>query len=187
MTCSLTAKQSLLLLPFSLSFPQGICVQAGYTIPDENPIAATMNPLSHPKFSALLLQPDASVFVATVGLCLIFLECNRPGRILPGMAGLLLTLLEAAHLTRLGVRPWASLLLLASAAVPLVNLRHKLPRAALVAATLACIASLRFLMHSGDSAQIHWWLALVCGGSLGWLSATLTSIARRARRAKALD
>ncbi len=135
----------------------------------------------------MLTPADAGVLLASVGLGLIFVEFNRPGRILPGALGLLLTLLGVGRIGHLGVRPPVTLLLLACTAIPVLNARRRMPAGTLLAATLAFVVGVRFVVRPGKAAPVHMWVAIVSGGTLGLLSATLTRIAYRARRAKALD
>ena len=133
------------------------------------------------------MTPDGAVAVATLGLCLVFLELNRPGRILPGAAGLLLTLLGMATLLRDGVEPPAALLLFCSCGVFLLNLWRRLPVWLLLSAIVLVIGSLRYLLPLDRPAAIRLPVAVACGSLLGLLSAWLTRVAYRARRAKALD
>ncbi len=146
-----------------------------------------MDPLLHFRLWALLSLPDTAVAIASAGLCLIFVEFNRPGSVLPGMFGALLILLEAAHLLRLGLRPSAAVLLLTCSLLLLANLERKLPLWPSVAATLGAVAGIRFLIVPQSPRQVHTPTAIVCGGCLGTLTALLTRVAYRARRAKALD
>ena len=56
-----------------------------------------------PLFSTL--SPDAAALILTVSLALIAFELNRPGSILPGALGLLLSLLATASLAQHHPRP----------------------------------------------------------------------------------
>lgn len=132
------------------------------------------------------LTPDVAVVLGTLGLCLGFVECNRPGRILPGALGLTLTLFALASLVRDGPRAWAVLLLLGAALTLLANVWRRLPWWSLIAATVGAIAGLRFLIRP-EIPGVRSAVAVVCGGVLGSLSALLSRIAYRARRLKAVD
>ena len=134
--------------------------------------------------TSLQPSPDLAVLTATLGLGLIFLECNRPGRILPGASGLLLTLLATARLLHVGIRPWAAALLFAVVGTFLVNLRTALPTTLLGAASLTAVLALRFLVPPGNASPVPLWLAIVCAGLLCPSAAILTRIAHRAHRAK---
>lgn len=133
--------------------------------------------------------PDATVGVLTLGIGLIFFECNRPGSILPGATGLLLVLLAAARLDTLPLTGWAVGLLTVGAAVLLLNLWYLLPWWLLGLATAGQCVALRFLVRlegGGAETPIHTWTALLCGGLIGVFAAMLSRIALRARRAKAV-
>ncbi len=132
------------------------------------------------------LSPDGAVAVASLGLLLLFVELNRPGRILPASFGLILLLLASGTLFRLGMQPAAALLLVAMVSVGLLNLYRSLPFWWLLLSTGGWILALRFLIRPRGSTFVHTWAALLCGGVLGIASALLTRIAYRARRAKAL-
>ena len=127
------------------------------------------------------LSPDAAVILVTFGLGLLFLECNRPGSILPGAAGLLGVLLAVAALRPYPLQLWAMTLLLGSFALLAVPLWQELPRLVPGAATLALIAALRGLVWHP---RVSWITAVLCGALLGTASTFLADIARRARRAK---
>ena len=133
------------------------------------------------------LQPGTAVLLATLGTCLIFLEFNRPGRILPGASGLLLVLLSAGSLLRVGVRPWAAALVLLSAAVLAGNAWRPVPISLLGLAAAGGMVGLRFLPAAAHAQDVSTTTALFCGAILGLLSTALTRVAYRARRAKALD
>ena len=134
-----------------------------------------------------LANPDLAVVIAALGVCLVFVELNRPGRILPGALGLLLTLLAAGNLLAGGVRPWAAFLLLGCAALGLLNVWRRLPLALLLPSGLASMVGLRFLELPGCDPHVHTAVAVLCGGVLATLSTSLARVAYRARCAKALD
>ena len=136
---------------------------------------------------ALPTTPGRAVIMASVGIFLVFVELNRPGRILPGVLGFLLLLFAVAALIHIRVQPWAAALLIASAGIFLLNLWRALPTWLLVLVTLLTIAGLRFLVPPTSGKNIQMPLAILCGGALGGLTAVLTRLAYRARRSKALD
>ena len=125
--------------------------------------------------------------MATLGLLLIFLELNRPGRVLPAGVGLLLLLLASATLFRLRLQPWPASLVIVMGMIAGLNLYRRLPSWLLVLTTAGWVVALRFLVRPQDSRCVHMPVALAAGGLLGVLSAVLTRIAYRARRAKALN
>ena len=128
---------------------------------------------------------NQAILLGTLGLCLGFIEFNRPGRILPGAVGLLLFLFSCARLAHTGLRPGALLLLTAATLILLGNLLQSLPIWLLFLATAGLVAGLHLLPAHG--APVPFRIALPCGGTLGTFGALLTRIAFRARRAKALD
>ena len=145
--------------------------------------------LQHTPFLSLALasHPNAAVVIGTLGCALIFWEFNRPGRIIPAASGLLLLLLATAGLIAAGVQLWAFALLVLGATGLLFNAWLQLPVALLVMAVATLITGLCFLLPRAAPVPIHLFVALSCGSVLGLLSASLTRIAYRARRAKALD
>ncbi len=133
------------------------------------------------------LSPDAAILLATAGLCLIFLELNRPGSILPGAVGLLLVLLAASVLLRYPLQAWAEALMLLSTAILLGNLWRSVPLWLLGFAALGLGAASRFLVSAGADRQVHMAVALPCGIAVGGLGAFLSRVAFRARRAKRVN
>ncbi len=132
-------------------------------------------------------SPDAAVVLAAVGVCLIFLELNRPGSILPGAVGLLLVLLAVSALSRSAIQPWALVLLLGSAGALLLNVWYKVQLWLLVLATLTLTAGIRFLVPPMGARGVHTPVALACGVAVGALGAFLSRVALRARRAKRVN
>jgi membrane-bound ClpP family serine protease len=133
------------------------------------------------------LSPDAALLILTLGLALIALELNRPGSILPGAVGLLLTLLSVACLLRIHPHPEAVAASIVSMAVLLLQLRRRVPLAVAGIATLALI--LAFLRWTGPTApaRIGSLTAIACGLFLGIGTTVLTRLARLARQNKGLD
>jgi membrane-bound serine protease (ClpP class) len=130
------------------------------------------------------LSPDAALLVLTLGLLLIFLELNRPGWIIPGVAGLLLVLFSIDSLRRFQPRPSAILLILTASAVLLVNLLRPTHSPAAIASTLALLLGFHYLVRGPGTSRVHPLTAAACGLILGSASYLLTTIARRARTNK---
>jgi len=133
---------------------------------------------------SLLHSPDAAIVTLILGILLIYLELNRPGTILPGALGLLLTLLAAAGLHSQKLNPNALLLLVVAAIFLLLSLRTKPDPWLTAAATLNLMAGFGLLTRSP---RVHPLIAIVCGLILGAGTSVLTRIARRARVNKGLD
>ena len=130
------------------------------------------------------LSPDPALVLLTFGLLLIYLELNRPGWILPGALGLLLSLLAIASLLRLDLR-WPAVLLIGTAiallSISLIRATHPLVAAA---ATLALILGFARLTSGPGDLRVHAITASICGLILGAGTSVLTAIARRARTNK---
>jgi membrane-bound serine protease (ClpP class) len=130
------------------------------------------------------LSPDAAVFTLTAGLLLIYLELNRPGWIIPGATGLLLTLFAVASLLHDQLRIPAVLLLFSGTAVLVANLLRPTHSLAAIAATVALILGFDDLVRGPGTIDVHASTAAVCGLVLGAGTYLLTGIARRARTNK---
>lgn len=133
------------------------------------------------------LSPDAAVALGTAGVCLGFVEFNRPGRVIPGALGLLLLLFSCAALLQHPIRPLGAAALGAGIVLLVANLWRRLPIAVLALATAGLVLGLRFLVPTAGPAFVHTPAALACGALLGASSGALTRLAYRARRSKALD
>ena len=133
------------------------------------------------------LPPNAAVVILTAGLALIALELNRPGSILPGALGLLISLLAAASLASHHPRPEPVLQFIASMALLLLQARRPLLWIIPAGATILLILSMDTFLPPTVQPGISPWLALLCGLFLGTGTTVLTRIARRARQNKGLD
>ena len=133
------------------------------------------------------LPTNAAVLLATASLCLIALELNRPGLILPGALGLLLLLLAAAALLSRPLRLWAAGMLVLAVGGFALNLWKRLPAPVLALLIAAVPLGLRFLVRPPRAGGVHPAIAALCGLTLGLLGASLSRIAFRARRLKAVN
>jgi membrane-bound ClpP family serine protease len=133
------------------------------------------------------LSPNAAVLIFTVGVALIAVELNRPGSILPGAAGLLLTLLAAASLWPRHPNAEAFLQIILSMAVLLLQTRRTLLWLLPLSATILLIYSIARLLPPTAEPGISPWIAILCGLFLGAGTTVLTRIARRASQNKGLD
>jgi membrane-bound serine protease (ClpP class) len=133
------------------------------------------------------LSPDAAILILTAGLVLIAFELNRPGSILPGALGLLLTLMATAGLTEHHPRPEAAVGAIFCAALLLLQLRRKLSAVVVICATIALIFSVANLIPPIPGPHISAWTAVVSGLVIAAGTTVLTRIARRARLNKGLD
>jgi membrane-bound serine protease (ClpP class) len=133
------------------------------------------------------LSPNTAVLILTGGLALIALELNRPGSILPGALGLLLSLLAVASLWQHHPRPAPVLVFIASMALLLLQTRQTLPWILSAGATILLVLSMSTLLPRTVQPGTSPWVALLCGLFLGAGTTVLTRIARRARQNKGLD
>lgn len=133
------------------------------------------------------LSPNVAVLLLTAGLALIALEFNRPGSILPGVLGLLFSLLAAASLAQHHPRLGPVLLFIVSMALLLLQARRQLLWIIPAGATILLILSMDTLLPSRAQPEISPWVAVLCGLFLGAGITVLTRIARRARQNKGLD
>jgi membrane-bound ClpP family serine protease len=133
------------------------------------------------------LSPNAAVLIFTVGVALIALELNRPGSILPGTAGLLLTLLAAASLWPRHPNAEAVVEIVLSMSVLLLQARRRLLWLLPLSATILLVFSTARLLPLTTDPGISLWIATLCGLFLGAGTTVLTRIARRARQNKGLD
>jgi membrane-bound serine protease (ClpP class) len=127
------------------------------------------------------LSPGVALGVFTVGLLLIYVELNRPGRVIPGALGLLLALLACARIGAEHPRPVALLLLATAAALLVLELVRDTHVAVSVAAALALVLGFREMVTPSPG----WMVCILCGVVLGGATAVLTRVARRARTNKA--
>ena len=127
-----------------------------------------------------LFTPNTALVTLTAGILLIYVELNRPGRIIPGAIGLLITLLAVPSLDH-NPSPGVPILQVFFIATVILGLRRKLHPAVYVIAIIALIAG--FHAISG----ISWLNAILCGLILGVASSLLARIAHRARLNKGLD
>jgi len=132
----------------------------------------------------LHLTADSAVLVLTLGILLLYLEFNRPGRIVPGTIGLLATLLAVATLSKSGPGAKPILMVLGCLAVLGINLRVKIPPILLGAAVAAFTAGFYELPSAGT---YHALITIGCGLLLGAGTTVLTVIARHAHASKRLD
>ena len=135
------------------------------------------------------LSPNAAILLFTLGILLTAVEMNRPGMVIPGAAGLLLSLLAAASLA--AHHPAKEAVLWTASLVVLLmwNMRRStmVRWLAAVAFTSGLIVSIAKLLPAASGARISVWAAVLSGLILGAGTTVLTRIAQRARQNKGLD
>jgi membrane-bound serine protease (ClpP class) len=132
----------------------------------------------------LLAFPDAAVLVLLAGILFVYLECNRPGSILPGCLGTLLILLSVDSLCRMPLRSTALALLASGLALLLIEIAVNARNLLAGAGILALIAGLASLLQPFAPARVHIPTAFVAGAGFGISTLYLAKIALRARRNK---
>ena len=133
------------------------------------------------------LSPNAAVLILTAGLALIAVELNRPGSILPGSAGVLVTLLAAASLVSRHIRPAPAIAIVACVGVMLLGARRSINWSIIAGVTAVLVFSFKELLPATPGPKIGTWAALSSGLILAEGTTLLTRIARRARQNKGLD
>lgn len=134
---------------------------------------------------ALPFTATATILLLSLGAFLIAWELNRPGSILPGALGLIITLVGFASVAK-SPHGGRTLVLLAIAACFLV---YDLRRPRYFGALCCCAAWILAYLSLISSENMGWniVLALGCGAGSGLSTAILARIAHRARRNKGLD
>jgi len=132
----------------------------------------------------LQTNPDVALLTLFAGILLIYFECNRPGSILPGCFGALLTLLSVNAFANMPLR--SSALVVAAAGIILIFAELAIPARNLVAAsgTALLILGLRTLVQPFAAAHVHTPTAIVIGAGFTAVTLWLARIALRARRNK---
>lgn len=133
------------------------------------------------------LSPDVAIIALTLGLALIALELNRPGLILPGVCGLLLSLLSAASLLAHHASPATALFAAAILGTLVLCAWKRVSWFLAIATTFSLIIFIGQLVPAVPGPEISAWTAILCGITLGTGITVLTRIARRARQNKGLD
>ncbi len=139
-------------------------------------------PLAHVP-PVLVSHPNGALVAAAVGVLLIYLECNRPGRVLPGAAGLLLLLLGLYGMRGVSPRPEALVVIGISWLVLALPLRHPAAAWASLGAGTALLGFGLVALPRPPTALSRP-LAVCCALLVGPVSAWLAAVAGWARRAK---
>lgn len=133
------------------------------------------------------LSPNTAVLILTAGLALIALELNRPGSIVPGASGLLLSLLAAASLGRHHPRPEAVAGVTFCVALLLLQLRREVSLIVVICAAVTLLVAICHMFPPVPGPTISAWAAVLSSLVIAVGTTVLTGVARRARRNKGLD
>ena len=145
------------------------------------PTASTPQPSIRQSLTHRLATPDAATALLGTGALLLLLECNLPGAVLPGAAGLLLLLSGVYSLSLQHPRPAALLLLLASCAALTVAVRLPVFGIPAAAGTAGLTLGLYTVVPNSDPA-----VPLAFGLAAGLAASALSHIAWRAHRNKTI-
>ena len=131
------------------------------------------------------MSGDAALGMVTAGALLIFVECNRPGWVLPGAGGLLLLLLGVNSLWMPGgwSGGWLAMGVAGLLLIGLMRWRLLLGVPGVVGTALLTVALVLLARRSGGALGGGW--AAACGLLIGVTSSALMMLAGRAWRAKA--
>lgn len=127
-------------------------------------------------------SPDAALFTLLAGILLLYLEANRPGRVLPGCLGLLLVLCSLHALAARPFQPWAAGAVFAAFVLTLASLLR--PTETAWALGGACLLALGLRKLLLPPARIHLSTALFFSAGLTLSTVWLGRVAARARRNK---
>lgn len=135
---------------------------------------------------APLAIPDIAVLALIVGVLLIYLEFNVPGKVLPGALGTLLVTLSLFGLLRAHIHYASALLLLVGMVLLLAEARFRLYGLFAIAGAVAFIFGLANLVDVSTTSQhVHPATAIALGTVFSIATLALSSVAIRARRNKA--
>jgi membrane-bound serine protease (ClpP class) len=128
---------------------------------------------------AAIADPDRAFALLVVGMCLVYVECLWPGRVVPGAIGAVLAMLGLAGLTSLPV-DWRGPALLLLSAV-LFAAEARIPRTG-----IAGISGGIAMVSSALMWGAHWSTAVALGAPFSAVTVFLLRVAVRARRNKSL-
>jgi len=148
---------------------------------------AVLQPSVRERILGRLANPDLAVLVLVLGALLIYLEFNVPGTIVPGSLGTLLVLLALFGLNLLPIHHTAVFLLMAAAALIVLEAKFSSHGVLALAGTLSLVFGLATLVDGPIPEQrVHTSTAVALGLAFGIISFFLAFIALRARRNKVL-
>jgi membrane-bound serine protease (ClpP class) len=129
--------------------------------------------------------PNAACVLVIAGILGIYLECIRPGRVLPGVVGAAVLILGAYSLDRLSPQPLGLALLAISVALFAAEAIWDSYLLFGICAAAALAAGFRLLFE--EPPRISLLLAIAAAAVLGAANIFLASAAKRARRNKRAD
>lgn len=131
--------------------------------------------------------PDIAALALVIGVLLIYLEFNVPGKVLPGALGTLSIALGFFGLSQSPIRYTSALLLLGGIALLVLEARFRFYGVLALTGAISFIFGLSTLVKNSSTGQhVHRSTAIVLGAIFSTATLTLSSIAIRARRNKAI-
>jgi len=147
----------------------------------------TVEPTLRDRLLGQLMNPDLAVLMLVIGGLLIYLEFNAPGTIVPGALGTLLVLLSLFALNLLPVHYTAVMLLLAAAALMVLEVKFT-SHGVLGLAGIVCLVLGMLTLVAGPvpEMRVHASTAIAAGVAFGLITVFLVRIAVRARHNKSM-
>ncbi len=132
-----------------------------------------------------LIDPNIALLLLVGGALLIYLEFNTPGTIVPGAIGTLMVLLGVFALNLLPIRYTAVMLLVAAAALLVLEAKFG-GHGALAIAGIVCLTlgTLTLVAAPVPELTVHPWVAIALSTAFGGITVFLVRLAVRARRMK---
>lgn len=147
----------------------------------------TIEPTLREQLLSYLANPNIALILLVGGALLIYLEFNIPGTIVPGAVGTVMVLLAIFALNLLPIRHTAMLLLIAAAALMVLEVKFA-SHGALAIAGIVCLAfgTLTLVDAPIPEMQVQPTIAISLCLAFGIITVVLLRLAVRARRMKAL-
>jgi membrane-bound serine protease (ClpP class) len=131
-----------------------------------------------------LADPDIAVLLLIMGVLLIYIEFHVPGTIVPGALGVLCVLLALFAFNMLPIRHTSVLLLIAAAALILLEVKFSSHGLLAIAGTISLIFGLLTLVDGPPELRVHVSTAIAAGLTFGVITFTLAYLGLKARRNK---
>jgi membrane-bound serine protease (ClpP class) len=131
-----------------------------------------------------LADPDIAVLLLIMGVLLIYIEFHVPGTIVPGALGVLCVLLALFAFNMLPIRHTSVLLLIAAAALILLEVKFSSHVLLAIAGTISLIFGLLTLVDGPPELRVHVSTAIAAGLTFGVITFTLAYLGLKARRNK---
>jgi len=161
--------------------------KSSFTLYLKNARIVTIQPTVREQVLSLLANPNLALLLLFGGALLIYLEFNVPGTIVPGALGTVMVLLAIFSLDLLPIRHTAVLLLIAAAALIVLEMKFT-SHGALAAAGVVCLGFGTLTLVDAPIPELSIQPTVALGLSVGFgiITVVLLRLAIRARRSKSL-